>query len=155
MVIIVTGNINSYKTTKLVELFGQVGGDGFVAVKKMIGDQVHSYNSIRLTTGESKLLVLRDEFAPNGFVKQCQIGPYLFSKTTTMHIEAEIRKLIKQKKAPIFLDEIGVLELSGQCFANILTEMVESGLDLCLCMRKDVLQQVITKFNIGEHIIIE
>ncbi|MCK7487649.1 MAG: nucleoside-triphosphatase [Bacillus subtilis] len=56
---------------------------------------------------------------------------------------------------PIYLDEIGVLELEGKCFATVLQEMVDSKLDLVLTVRRDLLERVVERFHIKEYTIVE
>ena len=156
MLNIVTGRINSSKTTKITELYNLTKkGDGFVSIKKMNNDLVHSYDILRLATNERKRLVIRDIYKDYEEEVCCQIGPYLFSTQIVGYIENTIRELIKNKVSPIYLDEIGLLELDDLCFHNIFTEMLSSKLDLFVTIRKDLLKKVISKYKIKEYNIID
>lgn len=156
MLNIVTGRINSSKTTKIKEIYNNLkAGDGFISLKKMDGHTVHSYAALHLATNEKKILVIRDVYSDNSFIKCCQIGPYLFNKATVEYIEGKLRELIKNKVSPLFLDEIGLLELDNFCFHNIFKEMIESKLEIYVTIRKDLLNKIITKYNIEEYNLID
>jgi len=66
------------------------------------------------------------------------------------HVEKEIDAMIKHSISPIFLDEVGQLELYDQCFGNILKKMVESGLELYITVREDLVSQIIEKYKINQ-----
>ena len=156
MLNIVTGRINSSKTTKIAEIYNSLNiGDGFISLKKMNGHLVHSYDILRLATNERKLLVIRDSFRDSDFRECCQVGPYLFNAETVKYIEDEMRNLINNKVSPLFLDEIGLLELDNLCFHNIFTEMLESGLDIYVTVRKNILDKILEKYNIEDYILID
>ena len=156
MINIVTGRINSSKTTKIKEIYNAKKiGDGFISLKKMNGHLVHSYDALRLATNERKLLVVRDIYRDDKFIKCCQIGPYMFSKKTVEDIEKTFEQLIDLKISPLFLDEIGLLELDNQCFHNIFTKMLEAKLEIYVTIRKDLLKAVLKKYNITEYNLID
>ena len=156
MLNIVTGKINSSKTSKIIEIYNSLEvGDGFVSVKNMNDNIVHSYDILRLATNEKKRLVIRDIYRDSSFVKCCQIGPYLFSKGTVEYIENTFRKLIKDQISPLFLDEVGLLELADLCFHDIFSEMLKSKLDIYITVRKDLLTRILEKYNIKEYNVIE
>ncbi|MBU1145820.1 MAG: hypothetical protein KJ971_08235 [Firmicutes bacterium] len=155
MVRIVTGKINSFKTTKMIELYKKIQkGDGFVSLKIMIKDKVHSYNALHLLTNETFPLIIRKEFNDSSKEVICQIGEYHFLKDTVLLIENTIEKMIKAKVSPIFLDEIGNLELQEKGFHQILKKMISSKLDLYLSIRADLVDEIIKKYNIEEFEII-
>ena len=146
MVRIVTGKIDSLKTTRMRERYlRDRKGDGFIAIKRMIKDKVHSYEAVRLSTGERLPLIVRDEFVYTTFPVSCQIGPYLFNQETIDRITQSIGEMIRQKIEPLYLDEIGVLELEGKCFDHIFKKMVASGLDLVVSVREDLIEAFLAK----------
>jgi nucleoside-triphosphatase THEP1 len=156
MLNIVTGRINSSKTTKITEIYNLTKkGDGFVSIKKMNNDLVHSYDVLRLATNERRRLVIRDIYSDDKEEVCCQIGPYLFSTKIVGYIEDTIRELITNKVSPLFLDEVGLLELENLCFHNIFTEMLDSGLDVFVTIRKDLLEKMIEKYKIKEYNLID
>ncbi len=151
MIHIVTGKMNAGKSTKLGSLYEQIQkGDGFISVKCMHYDKVHGYEIMQLSNKAFYPLVIRDEFSHQNMEIACQIGPYLFLKDTLKRIEKDIETMIENKVSPIFLDEIGQLELYDQCFNSIFSKMVESNLELYITVREDLVDKVIEKYNIKQ-----
>lgn len=156
MLNIVTGRINSSKTTKIKEIYNSLQlGDGFISLKNMNGNIVHSYDVLRLATNERRRLVIRDIYSEDKEEVCCQIGPYLFSTKIVDYIEDTIRELITNRVSPLFLDEVGLLELENLCFHNIFTEMLDSGLDIFVTIRKNLLKKILEKYNIKEYNLID
>ncbi len=156
MVRIVIGKINSFKTTKMIDLYEtEKRGDGFVSVKRMLGDKVHSYDALRLSSKAENLFIIRDEFNETNEEIACQIGPYQMLKDTLDSVEQAITGMIEKNIEPIYLDEIGLLELEGSGFSEILRKMIASGLDLVISVRTDLLQKIVKKYKIKEYAIIE
>lgn len=156
MLNIVTGRINSSKTTKISEIYKSLNaGDGFISLKNMNGNIVHSYDSLRLSNNDKRRLVIRDIYKDLDINVCCQIGPYLFIKETVEYIEKTLEELIKEKKSPLFLDEIGLLELDNKCFHNIFVKMIESKLEIYVTIRKDLLTKILKKYKINEYFLID
>ena len=156
MIHIVTGKMNSGKSTKLGSIYNELQkGDGFISVKRMHYDKVHGYEIMRLSSRAFHPLVIREEFSHESIDIACQIGPYLFLLDTLKVVEQEINEMIENSISPIFLDEIGQLELYDQCFSKIFKKMVESGLEIYITVREDLVKQIIEKYNIKQVDIIE
>jgi nucleoside-triphosphatase THEP1 len=155
MVKIVTGKINSLKTTRMVELYKKNHlGDGFVSIKRMIGSKVKSYSVEKLSTGERRLLIIRDEFNDLNEEIAHHIGPYQIIKNTLEFVENEIFKMIKEKTEPIYLDEIGILESEGKAFSHILRAMLNSNLDIVISVRDELLDKIIEMYEIKDYVIL-
>lgn len=151
MIHIVTGKMNSGKSTTLGNIYRELKkGDGFISVKSMHYDKVYGYETMRLSNNESYPLVIREEFAHKNIKVVCQIGPYLFLEDTLQIVEDQIDQMIQNKVSPIFLDEIGQLELYDKCFDSIFRKMVESNLELYITVREDLVQNVIDKYQLQE-----
>ena len=149
MINVITGKINSGKTTKIIELYDRLqNGDGFVSIKNMIGDKVHSYEIMQLSNREKKPFILHENYVTDSWCESCKIGPYSFSKTTLEYIENTIRNLINNKISPIFLDEIGPLEIHDQCFHRIFMELLANNCELYITIREDSLDDIIQKYEI-------
>lgn len=150
MVKIVTGKMNSGKSTTIHKMYMENKlGDGFISVKRMYNDQVQGYDMMKLSDKSSDLFVVREEYIDNDVEVACQIGPYMFLKNSLEHIEAEIRQMIANEVSPIYLDEIGQLELYDMCFNNIFKEMVNS-IDCIITVREELVDKVIDKYNLIE-----
>jgi nucleoside-triphosphatase THEP1 len=128
-------------------------GDGFLSLKTMEGSQVKRYDAFQLSTNKDALLVIKEEDFDKEVI-QCQIGPYLFLEEGMKWIESSIIKMIENKVEPIYLDEIGLLELDDLGFSNILKKMVESNLELVISIRTDLVEQIIHKYNLKDVLII-
>lgn len=155
MLNIVTGKINSGKTTRLLNIYKTNGsGDGFISVKNMKGSMVHSYDIMRLSTKEATQFVVHEQFMDQELDVACQIGPYLFLQDTLNYIYDEYRKLIKQGISPLYIDEIGMLELHDQAFHQIFKELIESNLTVYAVIREDLIEDVLKKYNVNTFKII-
>ena len=149
MITIVTGNINDNKTTKMIELFkSSKKGDGFVSLKTMIEHKVHSYDAMKLQTGEKKQLAMHRDFFQNEFEVGAMIGPYLFNQKTIKWIEKELDIMIENRVEPLYFDEIGMLELGGSGFHFIFKKMIESNLDLMVVIRRDLIDKIIQVYHL-------
>lgn len=156
MIHIVTGKINSGKSARLGSIYKELKkGDGFISVKRMHYDKVHGYEIMRLSTKVFHPLVIREEFSHQKMNVSCQIGPYLFLEDTLKHVEQEIETMINNSISPLFLDEIGQLELYDKCFNNIFKKMVESDADVYITVREDLIDQILSKYQINEVDIIK
>ncbi len=149
MITIVTGDINSRKTTRLLSHYRETKrGDGFVSVKILSDNRVQGYQAMRLSTQETKDLLLHEAFYVGQFEKRGNIGPFVINGPTMDWIETGILQMIEAKTEPIYLDEIGQLELNGMGFDAILKKMIESKLNLVLVVRTDFLDQVIKTYHL-------
>ncbi|GEM_PF-557177 len=155
MVHIVTGKINDRKTTRMIALYERLGGDGFVSLKTMKNDTVHSYTAQRLSTGEQRLLIIRDAYMPEDFNSKENIGPYHFEKNCVEWIESTLKTLVEERVEPLFLDEVGILEMHDQGFANTVKAMVDSGLDVCFAVRETLLPDFLKQYAITDYRLIE
>ena len=150
MVTIITGKINSGKSTTIAKLYRlKQQGDGFISIKSMHYDKVHSYDIMKLSNQQTKLFVLREEYIENQEAA-CKIGPYVFLKETFDYVENEIDLMIKTNVSPIFLDEIGQLELYDQCFHAIFKRILANNIDCVITVREDLVEKVVKKYNINE-----
>ncbi len=155
MITIVTGGIDSCKTTKLTSLYAESGrGDGFAMIKRMAGRHVRGYDARRLATGVETPLVYRSGFSPEGLEVACAIGPYLFADAPFRAVKEQLRAMIADRVSPIFFDEIGELELAGSGFDDVVKELVASGLDLFVVVRDEFVSRVISRYGMsGCHLV--
>lgn len=155
MINIVTGKINSGKTTKILEIYNQLKlGDGFVSVKNMDNDKVHSYDLLRLSTYEKIKFVFRKEYMPKDFKSSSVVGPYFFSKRAIEYVYEVLNYAIINNISPLFLDEIGLLELNNECFHDIFRFMLRSKLDIYFTVNDKNFDDVIKKYKITEYNVI-
>lgn len=155
MVGIVTGPINSGKTTRMSELHRKNGGDGFIMIKTMDGNTVRSYHAQRLSTGEKRLLVLREGYTHPAFKEKTRIGPYRFEASTLHWVETTMKALIEGEIAPLYLDEVGILELEDKGFSNIINELSKTSKPFYISVRDTLVQKIINAYQLKNVHIIE
>lgn len=156
MIHIVTGKINSGKSSTLLTLYQQHGqGDGFISVKRMHYDKVHGYDLLRLQDLSTRPFVSHELFANDQDREiACQIGPYRFYKDVLIDITTQIMTSIDNGVSPLFIDEIGILELQHKCFAPLLKHIVANDIEAYISVREDLIPDVVQTFNIQEYDII-
>ena len=129
-------------------------GDGFALIKKMHGDSVHSYIARQLSSGEERLLILRDSCLPEDFDEACRIGPYCFSASVLKWIEEQIRLAIAKGVTPIYLDEVGKLEMMNKGYDALFREVLEKERDIYVTIREDLIEAVVAHYHISSYTII-
>lgn len=149
MVTIITGPINSGKTTRMNEIFETYdNGDGFISLKIMNGRTVMGFDLMKLSTGEKKAFVRRIENTPDYWTEDCRLGPYSFSAKAVAWVEGEIEEMIQKGKYPIFLDEIGILEVNGKCLYKSLRHMIDSKRDIYISSRDEFIDDIKSEFGL-------
>lgn len=152
MVHFITGKMNDGKTTSLISTYRKSGvGEGFALIKVMKDSKVHSYIARKLSSDEERLLILRDSWLPEDFDQICKIGPYCFSKSTLRWIELTIKEAVREGVSPIYLDEVGILELQGEGYSELIKFLVKERTDLYLTIREDLIEKVTTYFDIVDY----
>ncbi len=155
MVTIITGKINSNKTSTMIAHHRKLGcGDGFVSVKNMVGDTVHSYDAMQLSTEKKQVLIKRDIFYDNDFTVACSIGPYLFSEETLFYIHKQVEAMVHANEPYVFLDEVGVLELESKGFDLSIKTVLKSNSQLVMAVREDLVEQLIRHYKIVNYTIL-
>ncbi len=149
MVIIITGGIHDGKTTELIRRFENYRGDGYVFIKNMSGSYVSGFDYLRLSDKRTGPLIRKD---PSEEVRHW-LGPYAFYERAMALIERNMVDMVKAGISPLYLDEIGKLELEGKGFCDLLkTILSELGKDqtLYISTRKEFLNDVIQVFGLED-----
>lgn len=151
MVNIVTGKINSGKTTRmLAHYLKNQAGDGFLCLKTMNRGNVEKYDAYWLSKDLEKPLILHESISSKDDRFRTKVGPYCFIDETMIWIESAIQKMIDEGVSPIYLDEIGLLELQDDGFAEILRKMLDSSLDIIISVRSELVSSVIDHFQMKD-----
>ncbi|MBN2557289.1 MAG: hypothetical protein JXB33_00895 [Clostridia bacterium] len=155
MVTIITGGINSGKTTRLMDEFGRCGrGCGFASVKIMENGKVQGFDILNLSSGEQRPLARRSGETKAGWTECCSMGPYSFSLDAVKAVEEKMENCIREGGFTIFIDEAGQLELEGKCFDGILEKVFSAGIDVYITVRDRYLKEIIEKYKIADARII-
>ncbi len=166
MVTIVSGAINEGKTRKIISLYeNSKQGDGVVS-KKIFRTNLGSeeiiypaikfcgYDIMHLSTGKTMPLAYKHPFVPEQWDELYRCGPYLFSRSAFEFAWNILGHLIENGTSPLFIDEIGPLELEGKGFAPVLRRALESAIDVTFTTRKHCLEDVVKTFNINDFQIV-
>lgn len=151
MITLVSGAIDSGKTTWLAKHFSAVPqGDGFISQKFYHEGQIQGYHAVRLSTKETLPWLIREE-SSQPFKNESRIGPFRANLDTLHIMEQAYETMMSQNIHPIYLDEIGEWELSGQGFDSIFRKMLTSRCDLIVVVRKELLVKVISHYELKNY----
>lgn len=155
MIYIVTGKINSGKTTRMLRLYQSINqGDGIVFIKTMKDNQPIVYHAHRLSTATRFEIILRDTYQPKAYPLAFQIGPYGFSQAGVKKIATLIHTWLNDETNPIFFDEIGILEVQKKGFYSILKPLFDSNKTLYISIRESLLEAFLKTFKITNYAIV-
>lgn len=150
MINIITGRVNSGKTTRLIEVYNSTGnGDGFFNRKlyedgKYIGQEI-----VRLSDGESRVWSLKGR-TPDDWLPEFTYGDYSFSGEGLQFAHMIIDSINKFSLEPVFIDEIGPLELQNKGFHDLFNLCLQSGREVYAVVRESCLKAVLEKYEIQD-----
>lgn len=143
----------------MVSIYNQLSrGDGFVSKKIFPGPgykDFTGYEIVRLTTGEKRALAYMSGSLPAQWDEIYCCGPYHFSKAAFEFAESIFVDIFARGIEPMFIDEIGPLELTGRGFASILERALKTRRDLYISVRNQCVDEVIKEFNIRDYKLIK
>jgi nucleoside-triphosphatase THEP1 len=145
-VIIVTGKVNSGKTTILEKLALDekskgISPSGIIARGVFEGKTKVGFDVKDLSTDISMPLARIGRMADHGF----SAGKYSFSTQAFKFAQRAI--LSFSSKGVVFIDEVGPLELKGDGYADCLKVLLDSDISrLYVAVRSDILSEFSSKF---------
>lgn len=154
MVSIVTGKIDSGKTTRLLENYQRTKkGDGIVSIKRMSGTDVLGFDAMVLSDEKTRpYLVHKRHLKPTNLPLYVEhIGPYLILKDTKAFIDRFYEMAIAKHVSPIYFDEVGQLEIAGHGFGPWLKLALEEQLDIVMTVRSDLVESIIKTYQIQTY----
>jgi nucleoside-triphosphatase THEP1 len=156
MVYIIKGEINQGKTQQILSIYNRdKQGDGFVSKKIFINQtEFAGYEIVRLSTDEKMPLAYKLQHVPSGWDEIYRRGPFSFSKAAFVFGEHIIDDIIDRNIDPVYIDEIGPIELNGNGFFAILEKIMKTQKDVYITVRSHCVEDVINKFNIRNYKII-
>lgn len=151
MITIITGPVNSGKTTKMAAVYREMGtGDGFILPKIFMEGNYAGQNIVQLSTGIAKPFSLADRRFPKNR-EAFQYRNYSFCIEGQDFAEKIVNQAILKHVNPVFLDEVGPVELKGQGFFSLLQNLLARNADLFLCIRRECLDNIIKVFHIEQY----
>ncbi|WP_319996192.1 nucleoside-triphosphatase [Trichococcus shcherbakoviae] len=158
---IITGEMNSGKTTELIRLYHELPvctADGFASIK-VFSEQgaFEGYDLKRLATGETLPFIRLSN--PDAVPLQKDsfgFDRFTFLREPLVAAEQAIRDFLSDPLIrTILLDEIGPVELQRKGFCRALKMLLASDKDLYLCINRKNLDPVVNKFGIMAPRLIE
>lgn len=156
MICLITGDLNSGKTTKMLDIFKEYPqGDGFVCPKVYTNGIFCRYDIRHLQSGHTIPFAYPVDSVPENWDEQIHYGKYTFSAQAFSFAETIADKSLKVHISPFFLDEIGPLELDlHEGFYSILKKILSHDVDFYISIRKSRMNDLANYFDMGKtHII--
>ncbi|MBP7238554.1 MAG: hypothetical protein KBA07_10990 [Petrotogaceae bacterium] len=156
MVFIVTGEINSGKSTLMENLynFNKEGG-GIITKKKFCYGTFLGYDLYRLDNQTKVEFALYPQFIDDKWEEVYRFGPFSFSKKGLIFFDNCIQELINREIQPVFIDEAGPAELEGKLFFMGIKKVLHSGLTLYITVRSSCLEKMISVLAIKDFQILK
>jgi len=152
---IISGKIDCGKTTKLFQLYVEKNlGDGFLLRKSYDNEIYVGQQLVRLSTGESKPFSFRKGATHLDNNLADTYKNYSFTKEGFYFAEKIVMELLENNVEPIFIDEIGPLELQGKGFYDIFLLILKSQKEVFVVIRDSCVAQVIEKFHFQNYKVI-
>jgi nucleoside-triphosphatase THEP1 len=149
MITIITGAINSGKTTQLLKIYNATRqGEGFALPKYYINGNYAGQKIVRLSNGNSTIFSLKESYIPPNWKEDFHYENYSFSLEGMQFANHISDDIIRNHLNPVFIDEIGPLEIQKKGFYFIMRKMIICRKDLFLTVRSACIQDIIALFNI-------
>jgi nucleoside-triphosphatase THEP1 len=146
MINIVSGIRDSGKTTFMRQHAKGSGGDGILSLKHFERDLHHGYDLLHLKSGRRFPFIREPNNAPADWQNNAETGPWFFSPSA-FRFAGEM--LLDNKSEPLYLDEIGPLEILGRSgFYNIVTELILGRRELFFSVRESLLEAFVETFSL-------
>lgn len=156
MVYFITGAVNIGKSSHLLRLYRSLKkGDGFYNRKIYSGNTLAGQEIVHLATDESKPFSYREGFIPENWLEESRYGAFSFSRSGLAFGREIINKALDLQIEPLFIDEIGPLELQGQGFRDVFENLSNTSTEIYAVVRRQSLDDVIREFGIKKFIVIE
>lgn len=148
MVYIITGAKDRGKTERIRSLYDEKKGDGFISAKRFNGGTFTGYDIIRLSSGETMALAVRGNDLPAEWDELDTVGSFSISGKAIRFAESVIDDIIMKGIEPVYIDEIGTLEIKGKGFNTLLEKVLATKREIFMAVRKNCVEDVIALFAI-------
>lgn len=157
MVYIITGEIGAGKTTYCERLYKVMAGrclsrpGGIISRRIKQGETMIGYDLYPLgTDAVCWPLVRRDGALPENWDETTRCGRFSFSGRAFERAGRHLLECAAKGINPVFVDEVGPVELSGSGFAPVIEQLLVMRVDLCLTVRSSCVADVIRQFQIDQ-----
>lgn len=154
MIKIITGPMNGGKSTQFLKLYEE-SGDGIALYSQKQYDESNTivgYNLVLLPDKkEIPFICLKDSVCSNEDRYFIQ-GRFAFLKETFEQAERYI--LSSPAHLPVWIDEVGGLELKGLGYSNLLHKLLESDRNIILTVRDRLLEKVLNRYKTRDYSLI-
>lgn len=155
LVYIILGAVNSGKTTKLLSIYDEIHeGDGFV-LKKVYREECFIGQWLeRLSTQKGVPFSYKRTFLPANWDEAYRYHDYSFSKRGLEFANKTVQEIITQKIEPVFIDEIGPLEIMGLGFADLFRQLLHTEKLIYVTVRDNCFLSVIDRFKLKDYFLV-
>lgn len=155
MVYIIAGPVDSGKTTLLYRISRLIGaGDGFLLRKQFDGGAFAGQAIMRIADGREMAFSRRLPYIPEGWAEACRYGDFSFSSNGLQFADAIVEETLRNGSEPVFIDEIGPLELEMRGSYALFNKALEAGVELYFTVRESCLEDVIGRFGITDYAVL-
>ena len=146
-VTIFTGEINSGKSSNIFNYFQkEQKGDGWIS-EKIFENQEHiGYNILRLSTNESVTFIRDRNHTDTNWKSILERGNWNFSEEGFNISQKWGEEILSQNTSPIYIDEIGKIELDGLLFRAFLEKCITAKREIILGVRDVFVEEVLEIF---------
>lgn len=149
MINIITGEIDSGKTSHLRELYNHLSiGSGYLLTKFYYRGRYAGQNLLDLPDKNDIPFSRLVEYIPEHWQERYRYDYYSFSSAGIDKAKLIIRKIIENKERTAFIDEIGPLELLREGIYYDFRELINNTENIYVTIRKECINDVIDTFNL-------
>lgn len=156
MVRIISGENNSGKSTTFLRMYRKKNNEAGLYSGKLYSNDgvIIGYNLVFLPIWEEIPFISLKGLIPQKVTNDYHFqGRFAFLKETFKIAERYI--LNYSTNEPVWIDEVGRLELKGVGYNTLLSTLLKSGRDITFTVRSDLLEKVIEKYKIKKYSLIE
>lgn len=156
MVTLITGPLRAGKTSRLLGIAAEhPNAGGFCCPKQWENDRHTGYDIQDIATGETTPFAIRITDKPATWREADTIGNWSFCETGFRFAEAVIREAWERNRHPIFMDEVGPLELQDRGFSSLLRKLLVGPTPLYIVVRDTLADDVVRYFELKDPIRIQ
>lgn len=156
MIHIICGENNQGKTQKIKSIYNSKReGDGFIAQKIFRDSMFYGYELIRLSTEESVIQAMVENFFPEKETPIYKQGSFLFFKESFIFSDSIIEEIISNNTNPVFIDEIGPLELRKEGYHKSLKKIFKEDRTIYITVRNKLVFDIIDFYSIKDYSLIK